>query len=119
MGIYLTEQHRRFCGIAEIYHYDPSESKVTIGYRLDMAFWGKGFATEIVHAIVEYLFMETDIKAVCASNIIDNPSSGRVLEKNGFKCINREVPEDWGFEDNVVVDKWCCYKSEYRSVIDI
>ena len=30
----------------------------------------------------------------------------RALERNGFDLVVHAVPEDWGFETPVLVDKW-------------
>ena len=61
--------------------------------------------------IVAYLFKNTDIVRICASNIVDNQASGRVLEKSGFHKIAGNVVEDWGYENKVIVDKWCLEKT--------
>jgi len=106
LGIYLKDTQNKFCGIAEIYHYDNRQ--VTVGYRLDEPFWGKKIATEVVALIKKYLLECTDINKICASNIVSNPASGRVLEKNGFYIVAENAKEDWGFEQEVIVNKWCC-----------
>ncbi len=110
MGIYIDA---RFCGLAEIYHHDEACQKVTIGYRLVEEFWGKGIATEVVALLVQHLFTNTDIKIITASNIVENPASGKVLEKNGFVKIHASIEEDWGFAHKAIVDKWCLSKSRY------
>jgi len=114
MGVYFKNGNSfQFCGIAEIYHYNETLSKVTIGYRLTEDFWGKGIATELIDMLVTYLFCETDIEVIIASHITDNPASGKVLQKNGFKRIASCVEEDWGFDEKTFVDKWCLSKSDY------
>ncbi len=114
MGIYLTEGDlERFCGIAEIYHYDGDLAQVTIGYRLAEEFWGRGIATEVVEMMVNYLFFDTDIEVIIASHFASNPASGNVLKKNGFKIIASSVEQDWGYEAKTVVDKWQLTKSHY------
>ncbi len=110
MGVYDKKSSNQFCGLAEIYHYDETLHKVTIGYRLSEEFWGKGLATEIVELLVQYLFFNTDIEMITASHITDNPASGKVLEKNRFERVSVAVEEDWGFEHKVIVDKWCLTK---------
>ena len=106
LGIYYKEVQNGFCGIAEIYHYDEQEKTVTIGYRLDEKFWGFGIATKVVAAITEYLFEQTDVMRIFASNMIDNPASGKVLEKNGYEIVTSGMYEDWGFCAPTAVDRW-------------
>lgn len=113
MGVYL-KSNAIFCGIAEIYHYDSAERKVTLGYRLAEEYWGKGIATEIVALITTYLFEETDVEQIVASHITVNPASGKVLAKNRFKKMATAIEEDWGYEQNKVVDKWCLIKENAK-----
>ena len=99
-----------FCGLFELYHHDSEKMKISIGYRLKKEFWNKGIISESLSLIIDYLFNKTDITTICASNMINNPVSGRVLEKNGFSKIIEVVSEDWGFNDKVLVDKWVLKK---------
>ncbi len=110
LGIYSKSFHNQLCGLFELFHYIPNEMKVSIGCRLIKEFWNKGIATEVISLIVNYLFNQTDITTICASNMIDNPASGRVLEKNGFSKIEEGILEEWGFKDKVLVDKWILKK---------
>lgn len=38
--------------------------------------------------------------------MIENTASAKVLRKNGFELVSHGVPEDWGYEQPVIVDKW-------------
>lgn len=60
--------------------------KVELGYVLAKDYWGKGFMTEAVRAIVDYALKEGDIYRVWAVCDVENPASARVLEKAGMKC---------------------------------
>jgi len=72
------------------------------GYWLGEPFWGFGFATEAAHRIVRFAFEELGPAALASRHFIDNPASGRVLEKLGFlythdepcRCVSRgeDVP---------------------------
>ena len=53
-----------FCGLAEFYGHRPSIYKISVGYRLLEACWGKGIATEALGAMVRYLYDETDIEII-------------------------------------------------------
>ena len=111
LGVYLKSPKEQFCGIAELYHYKPDKMEISIGGRFDEDYWNKGIATEALSMAIEYLFKNTDIVRICASNIVDNQASGRVLEKSGFRKIAGNVVEDWGYENKVIVDKWCLEKT--------
>ena len=111
LGIYSKNYNNQLCGLFELYHYIPTDMKVSIGYRLAKEFWNKGIATEATSLIVNYLFKQTDITTISAGNMVDNLSSGIVLEKNGFSKIGESVFEDWGFSQKVYSDKWILKKS--------
>jgi RimJ/RimL family protein N-acetyltransferase len=57
-----------------------------IGYVLMHDKWGQGIMTEAVKAVVEELF-KNGYKKVGACHNIDNPASGRVMEKAGMKYV--------------------------------
>ena len=56
--------------------------------------------------MVDYLYTKTDIEIITASTMIENKASARVLEKNGFIQTGSSVPEDWGYEQPTLADKW-------------
>ena len=95
-----------FCGLAEFYGFKDSLRKTCIGYRLRQDRWGSGIATAAVALMVGYLFEQTDTEIITASTMIENHASARVLEKNGFIRTARAVPEDWGYPQPTIADKW-------------
>jgi RimJ/RimL family protein N-acetyltransferase len=56
---------------------------VEMGYWIARAHWGKGFATEASKALIE-IATALKLPRLEASHFVDNPASGRVLEKLGF-----------------------------------
>jgi RimJ/RimL family protein N-acetyltransferase len=56
-----------------------------IGYWLGAPYWGKGYATEAVRAVIDYAFTELDHDALQAGARVTNPASRRILEKCGFQ----------------------------------
>lgn len=52
-----------------------------LGYWFGRPFWGKGFATE---ALTNFVAEAHALGALQAGHFVDNPASGRVLEKSGF-----------------------------------
>lgn len=56
-----------------------------LGYCMGKAYWGNGYMPEAAKAVVDYLFFESDFKRICAGHDINNPKSGRVMEKIGMK----------------------------------
>ena len=54
-----------------------------LGYALGRPYWGQGYATEGVFAMIEYA-RSLGLKAVQAFTFVENPASARVLGKAGF-----------------------------------
>ena len=56
---------------------------VELGYWIARAHWGQGFATEAASAVVA-IAHTLKLPRLEGSHFVDNPASGRVLEKLGF-----------------------------------
>jgi RimJ/RimL family protein N-acetyltransferase len=61
-------------------------SDVELGYWIARSHWGRGFATEAVRAVLS-VARALGHRRIVASHFIDNPASGRVLEKAGFRSL--------------------------------
>jgi RimJ/RimL family protein N-acetyltransferase len=57
---------------------------VELGYWIARGWWGQGFATEAVRAVLP-LSRALGHKRLVAGHFADNPASGRVLTKAGFR----------------------------------
>lgn len=56
-----------------------------LGYWLGTKYWGRGFATEAVRAVIDYAFTEMEWGGLQAGARVSTPASRRVLEKCGFQ----------------------------------
>jgi RimJ/RimL family protein N-acetyltransferase len=82
----------------------PREDGAEIGYWLGVAYWGRGFATEAVRAVIDHAFGDLDHDMLQSGARVSNPASRRVLEKCGFqwtgvrlcriRAINSAAPID-------------------------
>ena len=68
------------CGFTQVDRHPPE-----IGYWLGVKFWGKGYATEAVRAVIDHAFTDLDCDALHSAARVTNPASRRVLEKCGFQ----------------------------------
>ena len=66
------------CGLGE------TDGEAELGYWIAREHWGKGFATEAARAVIANAWMIGHRRLV-ASHYIDNPASGAVLRRLGFK----------------------------------
>lgn len=63
-----------------------------LGYWLTPDAWGRGYATEAGRAVIEMARHALGYKRLHAWHFIDNPASGRVLTKLGFRPTGRVEP---------------------------
>jgi RimJ/RimL family protein N-acetyltransferase len=68
-------------------HLKPS-GRFEVGYWFGRPFWGRGFASE---ALAAFLSEADELGALEAGHFVDNPASGRVLEKAGFAYTGEKV----------------------------
>lgn len=56
-----------------------------LGYHLDAHFWGRGIMTEVLQAVISFLYERTDAYRLQATIHKDHAASIRLAEKVGFK----------------------------------
>ena len=61
---------------------------IDIGWRLDPAFWGKGYATEGAKACLEFGFNTIGLDEIYSVAVHQNQNSFRVMEKLGMQKID-------------------------------
>lgn len=71
-------------GATSLRHTEPGNWE--LGYWLAPGHWGQGLATEAAQAMVVYGFEKLGAEALTSGHFADNPASGRVLEKAGFRA---------------------------------
>ena len=64
---------------------------VELGYWVARRYWGRGVATEASLALLD-IARTLKLPRLQASHFLDNPASGRVLEKLGFEPIGITAP---------------------------
>ena len=64
---------------------------VEMGYWIARAHWGRGYATEASIALID-IARALGFTQLEGSHFVDNPSSGRVLEKLGFRPLGITAP---------------------------
>lgn len=64
------------------------DGEVEVGYWIDPTFWGQGYATEALRGLVS-LAGTVGHRRIVSRHAADNPASGRVLRKVGFRPTGR------------------------------
>ena len=83
-----TRSNARIVG-AVGFAYAPS-GEIELGYWIARDAWGRGYATEAARAAIE-IARTLGWSRLEAGHFVDNPASGRVLEKLGFKATGRRA----------------------------
>ncbi|HEX8308733.1 MAG TPA: GNAT family N-acetyltransferase [Allosphingosinicella sp.] len=68
------------------------KDRTEFGYWIARRHWGRGYATEAGRAVLATARHSLRLRRVDARHFLDNPASGRVLEKLGFRSIGRISP---------------------------
>jgi RimJ/RimL family protein N-acetyltransferase len=92
--------------------------RCSLGYWLDPAHWGKGFATEATHGLIDAIFSYSDLEEIEASARVINPSSRRVLEKCGFQFLTSQMMDLPELKGGVPVDTFVLKRSTWESLKD-
>ena len=92
------------CAPVGVCSVDLREDGPEVGYWLGVPYWGRGFATEAVRALIDHAFGDLEHEALISGARVNNPASRRVLEKCGFqwtgvqlsriRAINSAAPID-------------------------
>lgn len=100
-GIILKETNQLIGNISVIEDKPKIKSK-TLVYALGEKFWNQGYMSESLTKVIEFLFETTDVNRIDAEHDIENPGSGRVMEKSGmtFEGILRKA----GLNNQGIVD---------------
>ena len=75
-----------------------SKGMYELGYNIMKKYWGKGLATEASHMIIDFAKKELNQKQFYCCHAKDNPASGKVMMKVGFKYQNDGVYYSWNRE---------------------
>jgi RimJ/RimL family protein N-acetyltransferase len=68
--------------------------EIEIGYWLARDTWGLGYATEAGRAVVSMARHSLRLSRLVSGHFVDNPASGRVLTKLGFRPTGQTVPRE-------------------------
>lgn len=71
---------------------DIGENDAETGYWIARPYWNNGICTEALQLIIDYCFNVMGFNTIWADYFPENPASGRVMEKCGFRdtgLINR------------------------------
>ncbi len=80
----VAREDGEVCGCMGLFRRKP-QSDWEVGYWVARPRWGRGYASEALAAVIAWARTELRPPRIVAGCFEDNPASGRVLEKAGFK----------------------------------
>jgi RimJ/RimL family protein N-acetyltransferase len=86
-----TEGTPRLIGGTGLHDQD---GEAEIGYWLARDAWGQGYATEAGRAVIKMARHSLRLQRLVSGHFVDNPASGRVLTKLGFRPTGQIVPRE-------------------------
>ena len=85
-----VEYEGMIIGNLTVYRLYEDTCTLEIGYCFGKDFWNKGFATEAVKAVLNFLYNEVNAEKIVISFASGNPASGRVAEKCGMTYVKTD-----------------------------
>ena len=66
------------------------ENDAEVGYWIGKPHWNNGYCTEALQAMIHYCYEKKHFQTLWADFFVDNPASGRVMEKCSFTDTGKE-----------------------------
>ncbi len=87
----ILKETEEFLGRAGIAYIDSGE--VEVGYLFLPEYWGNGYATEALRAILKWTFINTNISKLIGFTHTENIASKMVMKKSGMNFYKRDLCE--------------------------
>ncbi|MCB9280477.1 MAG: GNAT family N-acetyltransferase [Lewinellaceae bacterium] len=65
-------------------HVDNQFNRAEAGYWIAVPYWKQGLASEGLATVLRFGFEELELNKIYATHLLENPASGRVMQKNGM-----------------------------------
>lgn len=109
---YLSEYHwaieldGEVIGSISTISIDEKNCNCEIGYCIGYDYWNKGITSEALTAVMDFLFNEVGMHRITAKHDVENPSSGRVMQKCNMslegKLREHYLRHDGTYSDSLV-----------------
>ena len=72
-------------GSFSVFSINEQIKSVEVGYCIGKKWWGQGIVAEAFSEVIELLFKQVGVNRIASYHHVDNPRSGRVMEKSGLQ----------------------------------
>ncbi len=99
-------------GSISVVHLNDQVASAEIGYCIGKAWWQQGITAEALDRVIRFLFDEVGMNRIEAKHDVNNPNSGKVMQRCGmtFEGIHRQA--DWNNQGLCDVACYAILKSE-------
>ena len=84
-------------GMIDLFDFEPKHKRVGIGILISPQFENKGYATEALKLLINYVFKHLDAHQIYANITENNLKSISLFKNQGF--IKAGIKKDWTFAD--------------------
>lgn len=98
---------------------NPIFEKGEFGFWIGVDYWNNGYASEALSEIIRFGFEELRLNKIYAHHFANNPSSGKVMIKNGMKqegYLREDIIKDYKYIDVVL---YSILRNEYLEMKNI
>ncbi len=103
--------------IGDVGLYINADGEWEIGYWLGEPYWGRGFMSEAVSRVVQFVFEDAGLPRIASGHFVGNAGSARVLLRAGFEytgeskrwCEARGNEVD-AMDMELSLEKWLAYR---------
>lgn len=88
-----------------------------LGYWLGAPYRGRGYATEMARALIDYAFEQKGAEKIAVSCRVTNTASRRVIEKCGFQWAGCGLAKSVGFKGAFPVDRFRLERRIWESLV--
>lgn len=80
------KESSKVIGTVSITDIDRHFKVAELGYGIQKKYWGNGYATEAVEALVDYMFCTVGVQRLCARIVTSNLTSVRLATRLNMEC---------------------------------
>ena len=81
----IDKTTNRLVGTIGYMAFSEDNNSVEVGYSLAHWLWNGGYMTEALARVIDYTFNALEVNRIEAQHELENPASGRVMEKCGMR----------------------------------
>lgn len=80
----VRKEDEELIGTMSLLRLDEQENSCSFAYMFAKDYWGQGYATEAMAAVLDFAFEKLEVEKVAADHFATNPASGAVMRKLGM-----------------------------------